>query len=93
MPTIAGSSWVWIQRTSGIVLQIKTHRTTPGDFQVEIPVEYSRGGPRRQKLPHVKIHLTFDEPLVTEPVLRAVKPQYIKGGVKVRQVPEEDCDT
>jgi hypothetical protein len=73
---LLGRIAVWIQRTSGIVLQIKTPRTIPGDFQVEIPVEYSRGGPRRQKLPHVKIHLTFDEPLLTKPVLRPVKPQY-----------------
>lgn len=66
----------WIQQTSGIHLQIKAPRTIPGDFQVEFPVEYSRGGSRRQKLPHVKIHLTFDEPLVTKSVLRLVKPHY-----------------
>ena len=34
-------------------------------------MEYNRGGLRRQNFPYVKIHLTFDEPILTEvlPVL------------------------
>lgn len=39
-------------------------------------MEYSRGGSRRQKLPNVKIHLTFDEPVLTGVTIRAVKPRY-----------------
>lgn len=66
----------WIERTSGLLMDVKTPRTIPGDFQVEIPVEYSRGGPRRQRLPQVRIHLTFDEPLVAKSVVRSVKPKY-----------------
>jgi hypothetical protein len=50
--------------------------TVPGDFQIEIPVEYNRGGRRRQGLPQVKVHLTFDEPVLDEPVVRRVKPTY-----------------
>jgi hypothetical protein len=54
----------------------KAPQTIPGDFQVEIPVEYSRGGSRRQKLPSAKIHLTFDEPIFTNAAIRPVKPGY-----------------
>ena len=66
----------WIQETSGIRITPKAPQTIPGDFQVEIPMEYSRGGPRAQRLPAMKIHLTFDEPLLTEPVICEVKPPY-----------------
>ena len=66
----------WIGEKSGILIVIKTPLTSPGDFQVEIPVEYSRGGSRRQKLPSVKIHLTFDEPILVEPAIRSLTPRY-----------------
>jgi predicted nucleotidyltransferase component of viral defense system len=67
---------VWTYERSGIFVTNKTPRTIPGDFQVEIPIEFSRGGTRKQKLPSVKIHLTFDEPILTEVTIRAVKPRY-----------------
>lgn len=67
---------VWVQERSGIFLTNKPVNTIPGDFQVEIPVEFNRGGARRQKLPSVKIHLTFDEPILTEAAIRSVRPQY-----------------
>ena len=66
----------WIQETSGIFITNKAPLTIPGDFQTEISVEYSRGGSRRQKLPNVKIHLTFDEPVLTGVTILAVKPRY-----------------
>jgi predicted nucleotidyltransferase component of viral defense system len=66
----------WIQENSGIFIANKPPLTIPGDFQTEIPVEYSRGGSRRQKLPTVKIHLTFDEPILTEATIRFVTSQY-----------------
>lgn len=66
----------WIQGKSGIFIAAKTPNTIPGDFQVEIPLEYSRGGSRRQKLPSVRIHLTFDEPILTEGAIRSVMPRY-----------------
>jgi uncharacterized protein len=50
--------------------------TVPGDFQIEIPVEYNRGGARRQGLPQVKVHLTFDEPILDEAVILSVVPVY-----------------
>jgi predicted nucleotidyltransferase component of viral defense system len=50
--------------------------TVPGDFQIEIPMEYNRGGARRQGLPQVKVHLTFDEPILDEAVDRLVTPDY-----------------
>jgi uncharacterized protein len=67
---------VWIEESSGILIVNKAPQTIPGDFQVEIPVEYSRGGSRRQKLPSAKIHLTFDEPIFTNAAIRPVKPRY-----------------
>jgi len=57
-------------------METKKPHTIPGDFQMEIPLEYNRGGYRRQKLPSVKIHLTFDEPIFTKVTMRSVNPQY-----------------
>lgn len=65
-----------IQESSGIRIRTKEPRTIPGDFQVEIPLEYSRGGMRTRGLPTVKIHLTFDEPLLTKAVTSVVTPRY-----------------
>ena len=66
----------WIQANALLRLSVKEARTIEGDFQVEIPVEYSRGGARRHGLPEVKIHLTFDEPILMEPAIRSVTPLY-----------------
>lgn len=65
-----------VQDRSGIRLQAKTPLVGAGDFQVEIPVEYSRGGQRRQSLPCVKIHLTFDEPILTRVRRFTIRPGY-----------------
>ena len=67
---------VWVLRESGIRLSGREPVTVPGDFQVEIPLEYARGGARRQGLPQVKVHLTFDEPVLDETVDRSVAPGY-----------------
>jgi len=66
----------WIQGTSGIFINTKPLQSGGDDFQVEISMEYHRGGLRRQKLPYVKIHLTFDEPILTERAACSVKPRY-----------------
>jgi len=66
----------WVVNESGIRLSVHEPLTAPGDFQIEIPMEYNRGGARRQGLPQVKVHLTFDEPILDAPVLRSVKPGY-----------------
>lgn len=66
----------WVRETSGIRMAVNKPRTIPGDFQVEIPLEYSRGGQRTRGLPAVKVHLTFDESLLTEPVTFAIKASY-----------------
>lgn len=66
----------YVQGESGIRLVIREALTIPGDFQIELPVEYSRGGARRQGLPQVKVHLTFDEPLIETPVICSINPQY-----------------
>jgi predicted nucleotidyltransferase component of viral defense system len=65
-----------IQSDSGIRLTVKEPLTIPGDFQIEIPLEYSRGGARRQALPQVKAHLTFDEPILEKPVICSIKAPY-----------------
>jgi len=66
----------WVLRESGIRLSGQAPVTAPGDFQIEIPVEYDRGGTRRQGLPQVKVHLTFDEPVLDEAVARSVASGY-----------------
>ena len=67
---------VWVQSNAFFRLAVKEARTIEGDFQVELPVEYSRGGARRHGLPEIKIHLTFDEPILTKPTVRSVTPLY-----------------
>jgi predicted nucleotidyltransferase component of viral defense system len=66
----------WVLNKSGVRLTIREPLTVPGDFQIEIPVEYNRGGARRQGLPQVKVHLTFDEPILDEAVILSVVPVY-----------------
>jgi len=65
-----------VQSESGVRITVKEPLTIPGDFQIEIPLEYSRGGGRRQGLPQVKIHLTFDEPILETPVACPIKSGY-----------------
>ena len=65
-----------VQADSGIQLSVKNPITIPGDFQIEIPIEYSRGGIRRQGLPQVKIHLTFDEPILETPAVCTIRSGY-----------------
>jgi predicted nucleotidyltransferase component of viral defense system len=70
----ASASWVLAE--SGVRLTTRDPLTVPGDFQIEIPLEYQRGGARRQGLPQVKVHLTFDEPILDEPAIHQVVPVY-----------------
>ena len=72
LDTVSG----WVSDESGIRLSVREPLTVPGDFQIEIPVEYTRGGTRRQRLPQVKVHLTFDEPILDEAVVRPIEPIY-----------------
>lgn len=65
-----------VQSESGIRIALREAHTIEGDFQIEIPVEYNRGGSRRQGLPQVKVHLTFDEPILDKPVARSIKSSY-----------------
>lgn len=67
---------VQVQSQSGLRLTVKEPLTIPGDFQIEIPVEYNRGGARRQGLPQVKIHLTFDELVLETPAACSIKHRY-----------------
>ncbi len=66
----------WVQTNSLLHVSSKEVLSSKGDFQVEIPLEYSRGGPRRHGLSAIKIHLTFDEPILTHPESRPVRPPY-----------------
>ena len=65
-----------VLRESGIQLSRRESVTVPGDFQIEIPMEYNRGGARRQGLPQVKVYLTFDEPILDKAVACSVKSDY-----------------
>ncbi len=66
----------WVSDQSHLRLSAKEAHGSEGDFQVEILMQYSRGGPRRQGLPDVHLHLTFDEPILAAAQLRRVKPSY-----------------
>ena len=66
----------WVLQESGVRLSMREPLTVPGDFQIEISMEYNRGGARRQGLPQVKVHLTFDEPVLDKAVDRSVTPDY-----------------
>ena len=65
-----------VRDESGLVSTISRIEAPPNETQVEIAVQYSRGGPRRQALPAVKVHLTFDEPILMGPELRNVRQMY-----------------
>lgn len=67
---------LWVSANSGVRVEVKELFTIPGDLQIEIPLEYSRGGPRKHGLPQVKVHLTFDEPILTQTMVRSVRQQY-----------------
>src|SRR3972149_3497249 len=69
LDTVAAS----VLRESGIRLSMREPLMAPGDLQIEIPMEYTRGGARRQGLPQVKVHLTFDEPVLDQVVVHSVK--------------------
>jgi hypothetical protein len=64
------------QDESGLELTTKIPKESAGQEQLEIAVQYSRGGVRRQGLPTIKVHLTFDEPVLVTPVKRKVTPAY-----------------
>lgn len=66
----------WVLDESGVRLSLREPLKDPGDFQIEIPVEYNRGGARRQGLPQVKVHLTFDEPILDHPIVSSIRPAY-----------------
>ena len=61
---------------TGVRLTAGEPRAEPAEAQAEIAVSYSRGGPRRQSLPVVRVHLSFDEPLLAEPEERPVHSPY-----------------
>ena len=65
-----------IENETGLKMIVKAGQASGGEEQLEIPVEYSRGGPRRQGLPAVRVHLTFDEPVLIEPEACKVVPPY-----------------
>ncbi|MEW6142089.1 MAG: nucleotidyl transferase AbiEii/AbiGii toxin family protein [Chloroflexota bacterium] len=65
-----------VQNESGLEMAVSDAQQSAGQEQLEIAVHYSRGGLRRQGLPAVRVHLTFDEPVLVPPPLRRVQPPY-----------------
>ena len=65
-----------VRDDSGLTLSVKPAKWSAGQEQLEIGLEYSRGGARRQGLPAVIVHLTFDEPIITQTTRRDVTPPY-----------------
>jgi hypothetical protein len=65
-----------VQSESGLSLAVKPARWSAGQEQLEIGIEYTRGGARRQGLPAVIVRLTFDEPILAPIATRDVTPPY-----------------
>jgi predicted nucleotidyltransferase component of viral defense system len=65
-----------LTEATGVRLTAGQPRAEPAEAQAEIAVSYSRGGPRRQSLPVVRVHLSFDEPLLADPEERPVRSPY-----------------
>ena len=65
-----------VETETGLEIVIKPERRSSSQKQIEIPIQYSRGGPRRQGLPAIAVHLTFDEPVLAPFEVRQVKPPY-----------------
>ena len=74
--SLVAASLETMRNENGIESTIARIEAPPNESQVEIAVQYSRGGPRRQALPSVKVHLTSDEPVLADPELRDVRPTY-----------------
>lgn len=69
-----------LTEATGVRLTVGEPRAEPAEAQVEFAVSYSRGGPRRQSLPVVRVHLSFDEPLLAGPEERPVRSPYSEPG-------------
>ncbi|MCX6543748.1 MAG: nucleotidyl transferase AbiEii/AbiGii toxin family protein [Acidobacteria bacterium] len=65
-----------VHDATGVAIDVRTAVHSSGQEQLEIPLHYSRGTVRRQALPAVRVHLTFDEPVLTPPEIRAVESPY-----------------
>ena len=61
---------------TGMAIDVRAAAQSPGQEQLEIPLHYSRGGARRQARPAVRVHLTFDEPVLSGAESRTVLPIY-----------------
>jgi hypothetical protein len=57
-----------------MAIDVRAAAQSPGQEQLEIPLHYSRGGGRRQALPAVRVHLTFDEPVLSGAESRTALP-------------------
>ncbi len=65
-----------VRHDSGMEMSVGRELKSEGEAQIEIPLHYSRVGTRRRALPAVRLHLTFDEPILSKPVWREVRPDY-----------------
>jgi len=61
---------------TGMAIDVRAAAQSPGQAQLELPLHYSRGGAGRQALPAVRVHLTFDEPVLFRPETLIVSPTY-----------------
>ena len=65
-----------LEDKTGMEITVKAAQESAGQKQLEIPIHYSRGRPRRQGLPAVRVHLTFDEPILTPTEVCRVEPLF-----------------
>ena len=66
-----------VESESGLMITPGKVQAPENEAQVEISLQYSRGGSLRQALPVMKLHLTFDEPVLVGPVRCQVNPGYL----------------
>ena len=69
-----------VSNETGVAIDVRAAAQSSGQEQLEIPLHYSRGGVGRQALPAVRVHLTFDEPVLTSAEIRTVEPPYADLG-------------
>ena len=66
----------WVQAESGIRASVGRSRTVAGEVQIELALPYSRGATTQKTLASIKVHLTYDEPILTPPVTYRITPRY-----------------
>lgn len=66
----------WVYDVSGLFVEVGRIRTSSDEVQTEILLPYTRGETERRSLASIKVHMTFDEPILTAPAFCRLTPRY-----------------